>query len=153
MQETTSLLSDDRLKRQRTLEREIRHGNFTQQEEIALRMQSLGFAVTQSSISRDLRELGVAKLSGVYVMPSLNPVGRREIRKSSLQALVHSCEVVGPSMVVVKTQLGAASIIAGAVDELSLEGVAGTVAGDDTFFIATHGRSAQKRVLRALERI
>jgi len=111
-------------------------------------MRRLGFSVTQSSISRDLRELGVAKVGGRYV--SLH---RSEVEDPSPPALIHSVEPAGPNLIVIKTPIGAANIVGVDIDNRGLDGLVGSVAGDDTVFLAVRNKKAQDRVLSALRRL
>ena len=87
-----------------------------------------GHVVNQATVSRALRRLGVQKVGGVYQL------GRRAV------APVHSFEATaGGCLVVVKTDAAFASVLAQRVDLARLEGVFGTIAGDDTVFVATAG--------------
>lgn len=93
-------------------------------------MSSLGWSVTQSSISRDFKELGVAKIDGRYVV-STNSAA------FGLARFVLSTETAGPNLVVVKTQSGWSVAISDAIDDRELVGVVGTIAGENTIMIAT----------------
>ena len=126
----------------------LEENDFSSQEEIVSAMRAKGFDVTQPSISRDFRELAVIKVSGRYKPgPGENsgPVDRNDP-----WGLVKKIERVGANLVVVKTGPGAAGVVADAVDKLSVAGVAGTVAGDDTLFVATKNRGAQDRLIAIL---
>ena len=136
---------DERQRRRRALLRLLEENEFSSQEEIVAAMREKGFDVTQPSISRDFRELNVIKISGRYKPgPTDNGSG---IENGEPWGLVRKVERVGANLVVVKTGPGAAGVVADAVDKLSISGVAGTVAGDDTLFVATKNRAAQDRLL------
>lgn len=107
------------------------------QSDIVDYLAGLGFEVTQSSVSRDLAELGVEKFSGHY---TLIPRGREVV----------SVLAAGPNMVVVRTQVGAAQKVAFQLDSHPLTGVAGTVAGDDTIFIALSDADRQAHIMQAV---
>ena len=139
---------DERTKRQQALLRLLSGRAFSRQSEVAEAMRRLGFSVTQSSISRDLRELGVAKVGGRYV--SLH---RSEVEDPSPPALIHSVEPAGPNLIVIKTPIGAANIVGVDIDNRGLDGLVGSVAGDDTVFLAVRNKKAQDRVLSALRRL
>ncbi len=64
--------------------------------------------------------------------------------------LIQRIEAVGPNLIVVKTKPGGAGIVADAVDRADLEGLVGTVAGDDTLFLATRGKRKQARIITAV---
>jgi len=110
-----------------------------------------GHAVTQSSISRDLRELGVLKHSEGYVLPeSAEQASRTQDNFATIAHFVREVRAAGPSITVVKTTIGSAGSVAAAIDKAGWEEVAGTVSGDDTIFIATADARAQAQVLERL---
>ena len=59
----------------------------------------------------------------------------------------------GQNLLVIKTEEGAASVVAGAIDQMNPDGIVGTVAGDDTIILATRNRTAQNKLQIRLERI
>lgn len=141
--------------RQQAVTELIREGQVRSQSDIVDRLQKRGFTATQSSVSRDLRSLGVAKVSGQYVLPAtyLTPErknGRDGVSGNDLARWVRSVRAAGPNLLVVRTAVGAASQVAAAVDREEWPEVVGTVAGDDTIFVATANKSAQGVVARRL---
>ncbi len=125
------------------------HGQSELQEEL----RRLGHDVTQSSVSRDLRKLGAARVGGCYVLPKppqeapgLVPTTLTPAVMASLRRI----EPAGPHMIVVQTAMGAASAIAIHIDRQGWTEVVGTVAGDDTIFVATTGRRTQTQILSRL---
>src|SRR5271154_2694169 len=119
------------------------------QSELARLLRSAGFAVTQSSVSRDLRELGVLKASGRYLVPP-NEVSRANGDFGALAQFVRAVRCAGTSITVIKTSIGAAPSVAVAVDKAEWPEVVGTISGDDTIFIATADAPAQRRLLERL---
>lgn len=125
------------------------------QHELMDMLVARGFDVTQSTLSRDLRELRVAKVGGCYVQAD-GLVAQGGPFMSTLDDIAGTLESVreaGPHLLVVKTPPGHASVVARALDDSGLQEVVGTVAGDDTIFVATADKSAQSRLaarLRAL---
>lgn len=116
-------------------------GTIRRQEEIADRLAELGFEVTQASVSRDLEELGIRKQGGTYA-PSAEQVsifGNVAIRRA------------GDSLVVVRCLSGMASALAVRIDAAAIPSIAGTIAGDDTIFVAVDGKSAQTAVIKTLK--
>ncbi len=109
------------------------------QAEVARRLSERGFEVTQSSVSRDLAELGVEKRGGRYV---LAPSG-------ALPGLV-GVRTAGPYLVVLKTVVGAAPLLGVEIDQRGWDEVVGTVAGDDTIFLAVATPEDQARVVARL---
>lgn len=135
--------------RQAALLRLLRHRSVASQQEIVALMQAQGYEVTQASVSRDLRELGLVKAAGRY-MP-LARVRRRGGRLRSadgpLHELITEVDAAGAHLVVIRTPVGAASAVAVELDRRRLPGVVGTVAGDDTIFAAVRSRAAQGRLV------
>jgi transcriptional regulator of arginine metabolism len=120
------------------------------QEEIAAALTRQGWEVTQSSVSRDIAALGLVKVDGVYRRPA---AARRPRANPDEQHIVEGAlavEKAGDTLVVVHTPPGEANRVALALDRLAWPDVAGTVAGDDTIFVAVRERAAQARVHRAL---
>jgi transcriptional regulator of arginine metabolism len=121
------------------------------QQELVRLLKREGHAVTQSSISRDLRELGVLKHSDGYVLPdNAELAARTQDKFSAVAQFVREVRTAGPSITVVKTTIGSAGSVAAAIDKAGWAEVAGTVSGDDTIFIATADARAQSRVLEQL---
>lgn len=110
------------------------------QETLVQRLLDEGFQVTQSSVSRDLQELGVDKIGGRYTLPEA-----REVVPG-----IRSGESAGPHLLVLKTDIGAANLIAVKIDQIGLSEVVGTIAGDDTIFLATKSAADQAAAARAL---
>ena len=92
---------------------------------------------------RDLEELGIAKEHGVYRPPSQVPPRTAFGWVSFLPA--------GDNLIVAKCGSGLASALAVRLDATGLEGIVGTIAGDDTVFIAITDQKTQKGVIRRLK--
>jgi transcriptional regulator of arginine metabolism len=124
------------------------------QEELGRLLRGRGFTVAQPTLSRDLKDLGVARTpTGYAVPPSPSPFVPGARREEALdRALARSALTVaaGGTLVVVKTPPGEAQPVARALDEAALPGILGTIAGDDTVFVATPSRAAAGRVERRL---
>ncbi len=112
------------------------------QEELAGLLHEQGFDVTQASVSRDLDELGVVKIKGRYAQPAttddVSPFG------------ISAIEPAGDNLIVVRCASGLASAAAVRIDGERVDEIAGTIAGDDTIFIAVSGSGTQKTVIRKL---
>ena len=104
-----------------------------------------GHKVTQSSVSRDLRDLGVLKVSGRYLPPG-DETARTHRDFDTLAQFVRGVDTAGPSLTVIKTTVGAAQSVAIAIDRGDWPEVVGTISGDDTIFIATRDARAQSQV-------
>lgn len=140
--------------RQRRIARMVRESTITSQMQLVGLLRASGFPATQATVSRDLDELGAVKVrrdgSVAYALPSDvtgAPVG--DALKEVLAAAVTSLESSG-NLVVAKTPPGHAQMVASAIDRGEIEGVAGTVAGDDTLLIVCRSRVPASRVERRL---
>jgi transcriptional regulator of arginine metabolism len=147
------MLSDaEQLERRGAIMRILREGQVRRQEDLVRLLRKSGHEVTQSSISRDLRDLGVLKASGRYVLPS-EELTRTNGDFGTLAQFVRHLRLAGPTLTVLRTTIGAAQSVAVAIDRAEWPEVAGTLSGDDTIFIATASASARDKLvgrLRAL---
>ena len=150
------MLNDtEQLERRGAIVRILRAGSVRKQQDLVRLLKKEGHAVTQSSISRDLRDLGVLKASGRYVLPP-DELTRANGDFATLAQFVRGMRRAGPSLTVLRTTIGAAQSVAVAIDKAEWPEVAGTISGDDTIFIATANARAQQELnarLRALFRI
>jgi transcriptional regulator of arginine metabolism len=123
----------------------------TTQQQLVDALTERGFAATQSSVSRDLRELGVIKTSRGYELASSEANGDDEV--AQVTGLLRSMQAAGPHLLVIKTAIGAAQRVALALDRSAWPEIVGNVGGDDTVFAATTNAAAQRRVLAKINRI
>ncbi len=112
------------------------------QEELTAHLERAGVGATQSSISRDLVELGVVKHNGHYTLPR-NSTGARSRGLLSLDA-------AGDVLVVAKCEPGMASAVAVEIDRALITEIAGTLAGEDTIFIAVTEHKLQRPAIRKI---
>ena len=132
----------------------IREEAVGRQSELVRLLRKRGHSSTQSSVSRDLREMGVAKLGDRYVLP--DPANAVRDNFSTLAQFVRGLLTAGANLTILKTTVGAAQSLAVAIDKAQWPEVAGTISGDDTIFIATASAREQKKLgerLRATLRI
>jgi len=134
----------DKEKRQRKLLSLIRAKPVSTQGELASHLERAGFAATQSSISRDLEELGVVKRRGRYVVPSATD-GTAAAARGLL-----SLDVAGDALVVARCEPGLASAVAVEIDGAAIREIVGTLAGEDTIFVAVAERKAQRAVIKKI---
>ena len=134
------------------------------QDELLTALRKRGFKVTQPTLSRDLRELGLIKTPNGYVSPEslatpLAPVAAftpRESREHRFEQLVHETVVsaeAAVNMVVVKTAVAAAQPLASVIDAMQIEDALGTIGGDDTIFIAFRTPAAAAAFARRVHEI
>lgn len=131
----------ERQQRLRTIKRIIRGNKIESQEQLLRFLEQEGYQVTQATLSRDLKLLKVGKQaegSGGYYYTLADEETRRERERSYVQDFVRgyvSIVFSGP-IAVVRTLTGHADSVAIALDNLNIEAVLGTVAGNDTVFVA-----------------
>src|SRR5215213_10288606 len=112
----------------------IRESTVHNQDELVKVLRKEGFEATQSSVSRDLRELGVAKAGDRYILPTEG--GDASNPFAGVARFVLGARTAGPSITVVKTASGHAQSVTVAIDAADWPEVVGTISGDDTIFIA-----------------
>ena len=128
--------------RQKLLLQLIGTSSIGSQGQLVKLLRKQGHAVTQASVSRDLDDLGIAKESGIYRQ-------RPPVPKRTMFGIV-LFEPAGVNLLVAKCESGLASAFAVKLDAMHLHGIVGTVAGDDTVFIAVTDSRAQKLVVKRL---
>jgi transcriptional regulator of arginine metabolism len=136
------LTDTQQLDRREAIMRILRSGSVRNQQDLVRLLKKEGHVVTQSSVSRDLRDLGVLKAAGGYVLPP-EETTRANGDFRALVQFVRGVKPAGPCLTVVRTTIGAAQSVAVAIDKAEWPEVVGTISGDDTIFIATNGASAQ----------
>ncbi|MEO2095471.1 MAG: arginine repressor [bacterium] len=113
------------------------------QSELAALLEAQGIVTTQPMLSRDLRQLQVAKREGCYHLLTEERVTPLE----ALPTLLRSARYAGSNLIVVHCEPGAASAVARALEAEEIEGLIGTVAGDDSIFVAVDSKTSGGRVL------
>jgi transcriptional regulator of arginine metabolism len=152
----------DVLRRRETILAVVRETAVHSHDELLALLRRRGFRVTQPTLSRDLRELGLAKTPNGYVAPgdlaSVTPIASftpRELREERFEQVVRdtllSAEAAG-NLVVVKTPTAAAQPLASAIDAAMIEDLLGTIGGDDTIFLAFRTLAAALSFARRLQR-
>lgn len=133
--------------RQAAIRRLVDEGVVVTQAQMRKALKGRGLAVDQSTLSRDLIELGIRKVGGKYIVDEVvtPPVGEVD-----LSALVTSWTTCGPHQIVVRTTIGQAQGISMAIDQKAESAIVATLAGDDTILVLTKSRRTQAVVLRRL---
>lgn len=119
-----------KLRRLHALKQLIRERQISTQEELKDELAAMSIDVTQSSLSRDLNELGVIKRQGYYHIITDGNTG-------GVLPPITSLSWAGPNLLVLRTYPSMAPSMGSLIDEQGIGGVVGTVAGDDTVFVAT----------------
>ena len=112
------------------------------QDILAERLAQKGYQVTQASVSRDLEELGVEKVEGYYELPKTPPV--------VIEFGLRSLETAGTNLIVGKCDSGLASAITVRIDGGRIDEIVGTIAGDDTIFIAVQDAIKQELAIKKI---
>lgn len=118
------------------------------QEELLEKLERRGLGASQPVLSRDLRALNVAKLGGAYQIVEEERVTPLE----QLKSLLRSVDPVS-QFLLVSCEPGAASAVARALDSEELDGLVGTLAGDDTVLVAVKSQASAQRVRRRIQEL
>jgi transcriptional regulator of arginine metabolism len=143
--------NNDQGERRTAIRELLGQGPVATQQLLVAQLARRGFAATQSSVSRDLREIGAIKTARGY---ELEPGGIAE--KPELNAIgefVRAILPAGPHLLVLRTAIGAAQRVALALDRAGWPEIVGNIRGDDTVFVATDSGNHQKILAARLERI
>ena len=120
------------------------------QDELIERLRECGFEVTQATVSRDIRELNISKMTtgkGTYryVLPKQSaPTSNMKFNSALIDALIsadYACNIV-----VLKTHAGLANAVAVGLDSMHLENILGCVAGDDTILLVSKNEEAAHKI-------
>ncbi len=111
---------------------------------------SRGLVATQSSVSRDLRELGAIKTARGYELPT--DAASNDDQFAGVAELLRDIRPAGPNLLVIHTGIGAAQRVALALDRCEWPEMVGNIGGDDTVFVATESAAKQKHLIARIER-
>jgi transcriptional regulator of arginine metabolism len=138
--------------RQAAILRVIRERRIESQDDLKDALASVGIVVTQATLSRDIRELGLAKLAdsgGAYYAHPHKGAVRPELGQV-LPTLLVSVDGVGP-FVILKTASGSAGAVTEALDQAGWTEIIGTIAGDDTVLVITRNQRLRKAITNRIE--
>jgi transcriptional regulator of arginine metabolism len=151
---TDSAAGGSKIDRQALIRKMVAEDRIDTQSTLVDRLHAEGVACTQASISRDIREIGLIKRGGRYVEPrAATSVPDLADYAESIAGFMNSVTAVGDHLVVIKTLPGTAHSVGLYVDGIGWPGVVGTVAGDDTLFVAVVDRGAGRQMISAVEEI
>ncbi|HET6629161.1 MAG TPA: hypothetical protein VFG91_05270 [Woeseiaceae bacterium] len=136
--------------RRETLRRLLEQGPATTQQALVDALTAAGFDATQSSISRDLKDLGAVKTASGYELPGAEPDAVDEM--AQVANLLVDLQPAGPNLLVIRTAIGAAQRVALALDRCGWPEIVGNVGGDDTVFTATPDARAQRALTQRINR-
>lgn len=135
----------------------VRRQHVASQEQLREALHAEGFDVTQATLSRDIRELGLAKVAAPdggshYASPPDGAPAIRPHLEQILPTMLVSLDGVGP-LVVVKTPAGAAQALGLAIDGAGWSEIIGTIAGDDAVLVITRSERARRAVQTRLNEL
>ncbi len=131
--------------------------NIETQEELARALREQGFSVTQATVSRDIKELRLIKVltpEGRYRYATVEKA-EADMQERFIQMFANCVLSVATAgnLVVIKTISGSASAAAEAIDSMKFPEVVGSIAGDNTIFIAVHEARAVPEVVRKFQKM
>jgi len=142
----------DVLRRREEIVTIVREQTIHSQDDLMQALRRRGYRVTQPTLSRDIAALGLIKAPSGYVAPGdlapVTPIAAWPDRFESTVGEFVKSAVAAQNLVVIKTIVAGAQPVASAIDGAGLDGVLGTIGGDDTIFVAM----ADDGAARALER-
>jgi transcriptional regulator of arginine metabolism len=135
----------------------VRQGTVGSQEQLRERLKAEGYNVTQATLSRDIRELGLAKVAAPdggshYAAGAEGAPGVRPHLEQVLPTMLVSAEGVGP-LLVLKTTTGGAQALALALDGAGWSEIIGTIAGDDAILVITRSERGRRSVQVRLQEL
>ena len=144
-------------KRQNAIISLIEENDIETQDVLAERLKQIGFKVTQATISRDIKELHLIKIqteNGVYKYAVNNNKNKTDTEKllRVFRETVLSIATTG-SLIVINTLSGSAAAAAEVIDKLAIDGVLGTIAGDNTIFLAAKDAKASEQIVAKLKQM
>jgi transcriptional regulator of arginine metabolism len=145
-------------RRREEILRIVRETTVHSQEELLSILRKHGFSVTQPTLSRDIRELGLAKTPNGYVAPgdlaTPLPFVPRDIRENRLDQLIRESVIFAETagnLAVIKTPAATAQPLASAIDGAAIDDAVGTIGGDDTIFVAFREPSSAAAFVRRVQ--
>ena len=141
---------ETQLERREAIRRLLTQGPAGTQASVVAALLAQGFDATQSSVSRDLREIGAIKTSVGYELSARESSSGDEV--AQVADLLRSLKPAGPNLLVIKTAIGAAQRVALALDRSAWPEIVGNVGGDDTVFTATGSAADQRNLLARIDR-
>ena len=146
--------------RTRTVRQIINSEPIATQQDMVVALRRRGISVTQATVSRDIKRLGLIKVPGGdgryrYALPGVRPVSPA-IALRRLQSMVEEWVTnvdTALDLILIKTEPGGASPVAEAIDDAQWSDVAGTLAGENTIIVVPRSRAAGPKVVQRLRRL
>ena len=145
-----------KIERQTKILELIKENDIETQSELLEKLNAEGFSATQATVSRDIKELRLVKVpssSGAYKYASETVSEDESQSHSYLFSTAVTNIDYAHALVVIKTKVGMAQAVCAALDSTNRAGVIGTIAGDDTIFVATRSDSASSGLVSDLKKL
>ena len=142
--------SQDQLQRRETIRQLLLQAPASTQQQLVDVLNERGHVATQSSVSRDLKELGAIKTHQGYELPASGMPLDDELK--GVAGFLRSITPAGPNLTVIRTAIGAAQRVALALDRSNWPEMIGNIGGDDTVFVASDSAASQKILIAKIER-
>ncbi len=147
-----------KFKRQNMILELIKENPIETHNELIKKLSECGFEVTQATVSRDIRQLGIIKAddgTGRFVYVSQKSSGTEKPDEKYIRVLKEGLISMdqAENILVIKTESGMAMAVAAALDEFSWSELVGSVAGDDTIICAIRYKAAVKNVMERIKKI
>jgi len=136
--------------RRDTIRQLLRRAPAGTQQSLVDALRKRGLLATQSSVSRDLKELGAVKTGRGYELPMTGKENDDEFL--NVAEFLRDVTPAGPNLLVIRTAIGAAQRVALALDRSNWPEMVGNIGGDDTVFVATATATTQKILITRIER-
>lgn len=146
-------MPSEREQRRRRILEIVTASDLRTQEDLAAALAADGWPVTQSSVSRDVAALGLVKVDGAYRRPPRTARTRGNADERRIAEAVLTAQPSGSALVVLRTAAGEANHAAVGLDRLAWPEVVGTLAGDDTIFVAVKDTRSQRRLIARLGKL
>ena len=145
-----------KIERQSKILELIKQNDIETQSELLEKLNAEGFSATQATVSRDIKELRLVKIpgsNGAYKY-ACETVSEDESQSNSYLFSTAVTNIdYAHALVVIKTKVGMAQAVCAALDSTNRAGVIGTIAGDDTIFVATRSDSASSGLVSDLKKL
>lgn len=138
-------------RRQFAIKQIITHQGIASQEELCRALRKAGFEVAQATLSRDMKELGIARVNTAEGVRYVLHVESEERRMKSFVGYEIESVDANENLIVVKTLPGRAQGVAEIIDNMHHPAILGTLAGDNTIFVTPTSISKLEEVLRLLQ--
>ncbi|MFO7575188.1 MAG: ArgR family transcriptional regulator [Bacteroidales bacterium] len=139
--------------RLKLIEEIIAGGNISSQEEILRILEGSGIKCTQATLSRDLRQIGVGRFSDGGGTPYYRVVRSGQVSPDNASEIYHRAIITllwARELMIIKTSPGFAAGVASTIDTACKDGIAGTVAGDDTIILIPADGFSKAEVMKSL---